>query len=269
MSVESLPDLNPPPYGDIVDATRPILSFEWQADGPHRAAAHRHPRAHIIHPASGALWAMSPEGTWLVPAGQALWIPPHIHHEVYSHGPVTARMIFVDPAFADRLPSRCGTVSVSPLLAELLLRAVAYGNDYPPDGPASRLAQVMLDELASMEVSPLLLPISKDPRLARVMNRIIDDPGSRLGLADLSRGVGASPRTLARLFTEETGMTFSQWRTRVRLVESIERLGRGASVTRVASDLGYRSTSSFVFMFRSNLGTTPGGFRPRSRSTSA
>jgi hypothetical protein len=132
MSVESLPDLDPPPFGEVEDPGRPVLSLAWRKEGAHRAAAHSHPRAHIIHPEEGAYWAVTPEGTWLVPVGQALWIPPCVHHEVYSHGTVAARMIFVDRSHAGGLPSRCGTVSVSPLLAGLLARAVGYGNDYRP-----------------------------------------------------------------------------------------------------------------------------------------
>jgi AraC-like DNA-binding protein/mannose-6-phosphate isomerase-like protein (cupin superfamily) len=263
MTIDNLPDLKPPDFGNIIDPGRPILSFAWHMDGPHRASAHSHPRAHIIHPESGAYWVVTPEGTWLVPPGQAIWIPPHVHHEVYAQGSISARMIFVDPAFAGPLPAHCGTVMVSPLLDELLRRTSEYGNDYPPDGPAARLAMVMLDELARMELAPLLIPVSNEPRLAHAMAVLINAPDVRTTIDGLASEAGASPRTLARLFQHETGMTFTQWRTRLLLVESIERLARGASITQVAFDLGYSTTSSFVYMFRSNLGTAPGHYRRR------
>jgi AraC-like DNA-binding protein len=252
-----LPDLNPPPFGDVRDHGRPILSFAWNKEGAHRAAAHSHPRAHIIQPLSGTYWAASPEGNWLVPSGQALWIPPLVHHEVYSHGSVSARMIFVDQEHADALPARCGTVLVSPLLSQLIERAMEYGNDYPTDGPAVRLARVMLDELTRMEVAPLLVPTSKEPRLSRAMAQMIENPGRQDSIERLARGTGASARTLARLFRTETGMTFREWRARLRLVESIERLQRGATVSEVAFDLGYGGVSSFVYMFRRHMGTPP------------
>lgn len=260
MSVDGLPDLNPPNYGDRNEPSRPILSFAWRMDVAHRAAAHSHVRGHIIHPESGAYWAVTPEGNWLVSSGQAIWIPPRVHHEIHSHGAVTARMLFVDEACAARLPTRCGTVEVSPLLDQLIRRAVEEGNDYSSDSPAARLALVMLDELAAMEPAPMLVPIGKDPRLVRVMDRLIADPGTQDELDSLADGSGASSRTLARLFRSETGMTFAQWRTRLRLVESVSRLSRGASVTEVAIDLGYGSTSSFVYAFRRNLGVPPGRF---------
>jgi AraC-like DNA-binding protein len=120
---------------------------------------------------------------------------------------------------------------------------------------------VLLDELRAMQVSPLLLPISKEPRLARAMEQLIAEPGCRDGIEELARSAAASPRTLARLFKSETGMTFSQWKTRLRLVESVERLSRGENVTEVALDLGFGTTSSFVFMFRKHMGASPGRFR--------
>jgi AraC-like DNA-binding protein len=261
MSVDVLPELNPPDFGRVADARRPILSFGWHLPTAHRASAHRHPRAHIIHPIAGAYRAVTPDGTWLVPAGQALWIPPDVFHEVYSQGPVEARMIFVDRELCAGLPTRCGTVEVSPLLAALLERALQLGNDYAVDSPASRLALVLLDELAQMAPTPFILPMGRDPRLVRALERVAADPAAATGLAAVAKAAGASSRTLARLFRSETGMTFTEWRTRLLLIEAVERLARGASVTEVALELGYGSTSSFVFMFRQQVGVSPGQWR--------
>ena len=266
MIVEKLPDLGLPDYGEVRDAARPILSLSWKADGPHRAAAHRHPRAHVIFPESGVYWVTTQQGSWLVPSGQAIWIPPRAYHEVYSNGPVTARILFVDEAHAGSLPARSGTVKVSALLTALVLRAADYGNDYRPGGPESRLAKVLLDELAALELAPLLLPVSKDPRLARAMDQLIEQPSSNAPLDEIARASGASARTLNRLFRSETGMTFAQWRTRLVLVQSIERLSRGVSVTEVAVDFGYRSVSSFTYMFRRNMGVPPGRYGKREAS---
>src|SRR5690606_21005909 len=112
MSVEKLPSLGIPDLGDMIDAVRPVTGLAYISDKAHRASAHSHPRAHIICPQTGAYWVITPEGTWLVPAGLAIWIPPGIHHEVYSHGAVSAQVLFVDPAHAAPLPARCGTVRV-------------------------------------------------------------------------------------------------------------------------------------------------------------
>jgi AraC-like DNA-binding protein len=260
MNVDDLPNLNPVSFGDVVDRRRPILSYRSEAEGPHRAAAHQHPRAQLIYPLRGAYWVTTPQGNWLVPPKQAVWIPSNIHHEVFSHDSVTALMLFVDVAYADALPKRCVAVSLSPFLRELLKKAVEHGSDYPPAGREVRLIRVMLDELNEMTVAPFFLPMSQEKRVRRVMEALLEHPADERSLEALAKESGASTRTLARLFRKETGMTFVQWKTQLRLIEAIDRLSQGQSVTQVTFDLGYSSASAFIYMFRRKLGVTPGEY---------
>jgi len=58
-------------------------------------------------------------------------------------------------------------------------------------------------------------------------------------------------------------MTFVEWRHKLRLLNAIERLAQGQSVTQVALDLGYLSISAFIAMFRRRLGVTPSYFIQR------
>jgi AraC-like DNA-binding protein len=52
-------------------------------------------------------------------------------------------------------------------------------------------------------------------------------------------------------------MSFGRWRQQLHIVLGLQWLSQGASVQSVAADLGYESASSFVFMFRKVLGTSP------------
>lgn len=266
MNVEKLPNLGLPQLGDVSDPSRPVLSFDWRADEAHSAAAHTHPRAHIIVVVSGAYWVRTSGGTWLVPEGLAVWIPPHFEHQVYSHGAVEARILFVDETYARNLPDTCGTVAPSALMIVLLERIIGEGNEYEPDGPQARLALVMLDELAQMSFASSTLPLSAEPRVARVMQFLIDDPLSDADVETLARSAGASARTLARLFKAETGITLNQWRINLKLQEAIRRLVSGASVTDVAFEFGYNSASAFSHRFRSQLGVPPKTFQPRAEA---
>ncbi|MGZ3016753.1 helix-turn-helix domain-containing protein, partial [Pseudomonas aeruginosa] len=69
--------------------------------------------------------------------------------------------------------------------------------------------------------------------------------------------VGASSRTLARLFLSELGVTFVHWRHQVRLAAALPRLAAGEAVARIAVDLGYQTPSAFSAMFRRLTGSTP------------
>ncbi|WP_217433061.1 helix-turn-helix domain-containing protein [Serratia marcescens] len=44
------------------------------------------------------------------------------------------------------------------------------------------------------------------------------------------------------------------------MLNAVAALEEGASVTRVASDLGYDSTSAFISLFQRHFGQTPGCF---------
>ena len=258
MDIENLPKLHPRDYGDIIDKQRPVLSLDWKAEGPHSVASHTHPRAQIIYPLSGVYWVNTPVGNWAVPRHQAVWIPSYAYHKVYSNASVKALIFFIEGSFSRSLLQNCTVVHVSPLLRELFRKIIQYGNEYLPGGPAARLVDVMLDELRVLEPTPLHLPLSDDRRLQKIIEALLENPADPRTFEKISANTGASTRTLSRLFKKSTGMGFSEWRNRLRLLVALDRLGQGASVTRVALELGYRSPSAFTAMFRRTLGVPPG-----------
>jgi AraC-like DNA-binding protein len=119
---------------------------------------------------------------------------------------------------------------------------------------------VILDLVQTLKVTPLDLPIPRDDRLQKISGVLTENPEDNRTLEDWGKTVGATSRTLARLFRSETGMSFRQWRQQVRILEALRRLGREEPVTAVALDLGYDSPSAFIAMFRKALGRTPGQY---------
>jgi AraC-like DNA-binding protein len=118
-----------------------------------------------------------------------------------------------------------------------------------------RLPKIPL--MASGTPVSLDLPIPGDERLQRIFAGLTENPADNRTLEDWGKTVGATSRTLARLFRSETGMSFTQWRQQVRILEGLRRLAREEPVTAVALDLGYDSPSAFIAMFRKALGKTP------------
>jgi len=263
MDIEKLPMLPAKDWGFLEDPTRPVVSMNWQASAPHRVAYHQHPRAQIIFQLSGVYRVVTATGSFVVPPQQAIWIPSLTYHETFINGPAQSLMLFVDASMAKQLADSCMVVAVNPLLAQLFYRAVEYGNDYQASGKEANLVQVLIDELGSLQCSPLQLPLANDRRLRRVMEWLLEHPESDYGIEEIAQIGGASTRTLARLFRNETGMTFVEWRHKLRLLNAIERLAQGQSVTQVALDLGYLSISAFIAMFRRRLGVTPSYFIQR------
>jgi AraC-like DNA-binding protein len=109
-------------------------------------------------------------------------------------------------------------------------------------------------------VSRLSVPLPTDPRARQVADALLAEPADGRTIDQWGRLVGASGRTLARAFVEQTGMTFGRWRTEARLCAALPLLAGGATVAAVARHVGYASPGAFVATFRATVGTTPGRY---------
>ncbi len=260
-SIENLTDIPPTPFGARLDPRRAVIGRIVELAAGVRIKPHSHRRGQLIHAPQGPLRVVTEAGTWSVPADQAVWVPSCIEHAVIARTQLSIHTLFIDSGAIHDMPRQCQVLSLSPLMRELLRRAVRLGDDYPVEGPAPRLMAVILDELRTLAPEPLHLPLAKDTRVRKVMDALIANPGDNRSLEDWAGMVGATARTLARGFHRETRLSFGQWRTRLRLIEGLERLQRGHAVTRVALELGYSHSSAFIAMFRRELGVSPGTFR--------
>jgi len=69
-----------------------------------------------------------------------------------------------------------------------------------------------------------------------------------------------SATSLSRAFRSETGLTFSEWRTRARLNASLGLLAEGTLISMVAQRVGFTSTNGYILAFRRHFGQTPKAF---------
>ena len=220
-------------------------------------AMHSHDWAQFTYAAEGVLTVVTPEGRYATPPAMAVWIPPHVPHDIHTHGPVKFRSLYIAEDRIGGLPDRTVVLEVDPLLRALVLEVLNLPSDWVDGGPHGRLIQVLLDRIGTAPESLLNLPLPKDPRLSAITDALITDPADRRGLEEVAEEICATARTLARRFKSETGLTFGEWRRRRVLLAALERLSQGEPVTAIALDLGYDSPSAFIAMFRKTLGSAP------------
>lgn len=248
----------PPGLEDPDNVPRSVVGLTIELASVHETEAHRHQKAQLLYVISGVITVETSNGVWTVPPHCAIWIPSGVSHVARSIGGVTVGSLYIDPALAGSLSDGCGILFVQPLLRELLLRFIAAPALYPEgDTHEARLVSVLLDELLAAPLEPLRLPMPADRRLRRLAETLMGDPALRFTIGEWGARVGASNRTLTRLFQRETGMSFGRWRHQLHIGLALQRLGCGQPVTNIAFDLGYESTSAFIAMFRRMLGTTP------------
>lgn len=241
---------------------RPVVIYGVSSKGigEFELEMHRHAKGQMLLVQRGALSVEVEGGLWIVPPRSAVWIPSNALHAIKVTGALEGCSAFVASDVDARLPQACCTVSVTPLLRELLLRAAHLPLLYEEGGATSRMIAVLLDEIAAARVEDLQLPMPTDARLRAMVDLMMATPSERGTLEGWAKRVGVSERTLVRLISRETGMSFGRWRQQLGIILAVQWLADGMSIQQVATDLGYESMPSFVTMFRKTLGTSPGRY---------
>ncbi|HZX15848.1 MAG TPA: helix-turn-helix transcriptional regulator [Pseudomonas sp.] len=256
MSSIAISDLTVSPNVDSV--SRPVLALsatllakDWEN------SRHQHRKAQLIYSVRGILNCEIEDGVWIVPPQCALWIPGDLPHSAWGSGEVECYCLFVEPDTALDLPKTCCTISVSPLLRELLFKATAVPELYALGGREERLLAVLLDELVAAPVEDLHLPMPRDARLRRLAEMILAAPADKTSKTTWATRIGMSERSMSRLLLHEIGMSFGRWRRQLHVILALQRLTKGESVQTVALELGYENASGFVTMFRKAVGKPP------------
>ena len=97
----------------------------------------------------------------------------------------------------------------------------------------------------------LSVPAGRSPELRLALTLTDDRLGEELRFDDIARDVGLTPRSLARRFEDECGMTWSAALRRMRVLRAIEMLATaGSTVTTIAHAVGYTSLSAFNLAFQ-------------------
>ncbi|WP_426205804.1 helix-turn-helix domain-containing protein [Pseudomonas sp. TWP3-1] len=235
-----------------------VVTANDYRDGQH-FVLHTHQRGQFAYAACGVITVFTDQGNWVVPPQRAIWVPAGVPHEMSMNGPVTMLNTYIRSSAVERvgLPAHCQVFGVSTLLRQLLIRAIDLPALYAEQQRDGHLMSLLLHEIADMPPLSLNAPLPSEPRVVQACRRLLEQPSLEIGIDDMCRQVGMSRRTFTRLFRQQTGISFVEWRQQACLLMAVVRLGNGESITRVATDLGYSSPSAFTSVFRRVLGDAP------------
>lgn len=236
--------------------------WHYRVAGGERDNFHVHGWAQLDWSPTGVLTVDVDDRSWVVPPTVAFWVPAARRHAVGASRAADLRHVTFYPRCDDRLSSAPFDdpvpVAMTPLMIELLNRLTEPSLDR---GMRGRIGEVFVDTMTPATEATFELRLPRDERAAAIARHLLDDPADDRSLAEWGRVVGASRRTLVRLFRSETSLTFTEWRTRCRIRSALPRLSVGASVSEVAYSAGYENVSAFVVAFRRTTGVTPGDYR--------
>ncbi|WP_287814101.1 helix-turn-helix transcriptional regulator [Pseudomonas sp.] len=255
-----LTDHQPLPYFGY-ELPAPI--FFRSACVPARATypRHRHAWGEFVYSFSGVMEIEIDNHHYLSPSQYGIWLPPQAEHLSFNRHAACHCSVYLAPELCVRMPTRHCALTLSPLIRALLEQLRVDPPALPQTEEQQRLLQVLVDCLARAPVAGSYLPSSSDPLLGPVLQALEANPGDSRSLPELAKAVNTTERTLVRRCQRDLGMTFAEWRQRLKVVEALAKLEQGHTVEAIGLDLGYSSASAFISMFRRMTGTTPDEYR--------
>ena len=219
----------------------------------HDSGIHWHKMGQLLFSQQGCMRITLNESICFLPPARIAWIPSRVVHRVQIRGVVGYRSVYFDQKHYPALAERVEVLSATPLLREVLER-IAFA-EFTTDwqhGAARNILAVCLDELQSAQRELTFLPLPKDRRL-----RCLSEMEAPPPLHTLARYSGASEKTISRILSRETGLTYQQWRQQWRLFKAVELLVEAHPLSEIASILEFSSDSAFATFFKNMTGKTP------------
>ncbi|MBD2779954.1 AraC family transcriptional regulator [Xenorhabdus szentirmaii] len=238
------------------------LSFRDEIlDAETECRLHSHPFGQLIYVLSGVMETQVGNQRFLAPPEFCIWIPQNAAHSSYNKKTLRFWIIDIAPQWNENLPQQPCLIRLSHIFNTIMADFFERKIRQPETEKDRRLAQILIDQL---EISPrqcTYLPSSKDKLLAPILQSLERNPADNMSLSEWAKKRYTSERTLSRRCQQELGMSFIEWRQRLRFLHAISLLEQGKNVYEIAFDVGYSSSSAFIAMFQQLSGTTPVRFR--------
>lgn len=144
--------------------------------------------------------------------------------------------------FAESERVRCGQRLLADRLFDVLLL---------------QLLRWLLDHPAEADLPTGMLTGLSDPKLARALTAIHEQPGADWSLVTMAEAAGMSRSAFAVAFKQRVGHTPAEYLTQWRIAIAQALLRKGASLKTASLQLGYRNASSLSRVFSQSVGMSP------------
>lgn len=110
----------------------------------------------------------------------------------------------------------------------------------------------------------------REQLIKKTTDFLINNYSCDLSLEDIAKRVYISPFYLQRIFKEEMKMSPAQFLTKKRIEAAKELiLHTSLSITVIAYEVGFKSSSHFSTLFRKSVGLSPSDYRPEQKKQSS
>ena len=207
---------------------------------------------------SGGILELNAQGKrFLAPSNHAIWVPAGIVHQSYNRKPIAYCSVNIVPELAQNLPKQACLLTVTSIIEAIIGDLRSRNIQIAQTKQDKRLFKVLLDQFISTQQTEYFLPTTQNKLLMPILSALEINPSDPTSLNDWAKRVHTTERTLARHCKNELGMSFTEWRLRMRYLYSLELLRKGKSIKEIAFTLGYNQASPFITMFKKYADCTP------------
>lgn len=218
---------------------------------------HSHPWGEFVYSYNGVMEVRIGRRTYLAPSQYGIWLPPGIEHQGSNQYEATHCSLYIEKSYASVLPNRVCALQVTPLVRSALEHLKKFVPSSPYSEEQTRLIRVIYDQLKLSNSIESFLPSTEDAMLSRVLNYIENNLDQDIPIKTLAAHVYVTERTLMRKSNKELGMSLTEWKQKLKVLQAMDRLELGDSIETIALELGYSSSSAFISMFKRIMGVTP------------
>jgi AraC-like DNA-binding protein len=225
---------------------------------------HVHDLHQLLYAFEGSVHIDSKQSSFLLPPQLAAFIPAGVPHRTRIRGRRSGS-VFLPAGWVKPAGERIRILRAKPLMREMVMEAMRWPIDQPEEttGRTYFRTFALLCREWIEEDAPLHLPTTDDPRLGKAM-AYTQTHIDHVRFPAVCRAAGLSERSLRRRFIDLTGMSWTEYRHRFRLLRAMTLLEReGRLISDIASAVGFESVSAFSKAFSDFAGESPRRYRDR------
>ena len=240
-----------------LSASQPRVDLTETLDDGTVVGWHAHEFAQVLNPEHGAVALFVRDWLSIVPQSHAAYIPAGLMHTVVANTNASLHTLCIHAG--SMTPS--GLDPSRPIIRKVVANIAGAHDLGLQDRLISTFAptrDVSTDD-AEVKLNQFLagVPVPRDRRARPIAFRLVSALHDQRTLKEWGEVLGASERTLTRIFRDETGMSFRSWRLRLQVASTIALLFCGRSVKSASSAAGYANPSAFVSAFHAATGQSP------------
>jgi len=241
-----------------------LCSSGWDVDSPW----HCHDMHQMLYAFEGALTVEGRNGHYKIPKQFAAWIPAGVPHRTTIQR-VASGSIYISPSMLSIDSDVVRVIVAPPLMRQMVIHAMRWPLDRSADDATStayfECFARLCEEWITDEVR-MALPVNEDRRICEIME-FTRKHIATVVLSDVCRAVGLSPRTLRRQFANKVGISWEEYRQRLRIHLALDDLdATDKPIGTIAADNGYESQAAFARAFRAIIGMSPTEYRRTAQS---